>query len=286
MSGRVAVVTDSTAALPPGLAGGLGVHVVALAVQVGDEAHADGPGLAPGAVADALRSGLRLRTSRPSPGDLAATYGRAAAEGAGAVVAVHLSGALSGTAEAALAAAGSSRVPVTVVDSRSLGLGLGYAVAAAARAAAAGAGAQEVAEAARRTAAGTSVLFSVASLEPLRRGGRGGAAARLVGAALGARPLMRLHDGVIVPVEKVRTPSRALARLEELAVEAAADRPVDLGVHHLAEPERAAALLERLRARVPGARAAHVAEVGAAVGAHVGPGALGVVVAPAGQEGA
>ena len=92
------------------------------------------------------------------------------------------------------------------------------------------------------------------------------------------KPLLQMNDGRIAPLEKVRTASKAIARLEELAVQAAGDAEVDLAVHHLAAGEKAARLADRLRERVPGLASLHLTEVGAVVGAHVGPGLLGVVV--------
>ena len=85
-------------------------------------------------------------------------------------------------------------------------------------------------------------------------------------------------DGRIAPLEKVRTASKALARLEDLAVQRAGDAEVDVAVHHLAAADKAAELGERLRTRLPRLTSLHVSEVGAVVGAHVGPGLLGVVV--------
>ncbi len=118
------------------------------------------------------------------------------------------------------------------------------------------------------------------TLEYLRCGGRIGAAQAFLGSALAIKPLLHLVDGRIQPLEKVRTATRAICRLEEIVVEQAGDRPVDLAVHHLAAPERAAALAARLRARIPAVGEAYVAEVGAVIGAHVGPGLLAVVLAP------
>ncbi len=92
------------------------------------------------------------------------------------------------------------------------------------------------------------------------------------------KPLLELAGGRIEPKEKVRTASKAIARLEEIAVERAGAAPVDIAVHHLAADERADALAERLRERVPGLTDLHVSEVGAVIGAHTGPGLLGVVV--------
>jgi DegV family protein with EDD domain len=189
-----------------------------------------------------------------------------------------LSAGLSGTLEAASMAAGDAPLPVEVVDSRSTAMGLGFPVLAAAELAAAGADADEVAAAARAAVGRTRALFSVHSLDALRRGGRIGQAAALVGSALAVKPLLHVVDGRIALLEKVRTTARAMARLEELASAEADGGPVDVAVHHLAAPERAEALAGRLRARLPGVGACHLSEVGAVVGAHVGPGLLGVVI--------
>jgi DegV family protein with EDD domain len=159
-------------------------------------------------------------------------------------------------------------------------MGLGFLVLQAARSAAAGRSSSEIAAAARRRAACTRGYFYVATLEHLRRGGRISGAAALLGSALSIKPLLRLDDGHIEPMEKVRTSSRALARLAELAVAAAGDQPVELAVHHLDAPERAAVLAEGLRGAVPQACDVVVSEVGAVIGAHVGPGMVAAVVAP------
>ncbi len=135
---------------------------------------------------------------------------------------MHLSSELSGTHEAAVLAAAEVRgdgIDVRVVDSRQLAMGLGFPVLAAARAARDGADAEEVEAAVQRTATSTDVLFYVDTLEHLRRGGRIGAAAALLGTALAVKPLLHVVDGRIAPLEKVRTASKALARLEELAVQ-------------------------------------------------------------------
>jgi DegV family protein with EDD domain len=278
---RVAVVTDSTAYLPPGVAARHGVRVVPLQVVVAGEAHAEGEGVQPRDVAEALRSWQPVSTSRPSPEAFVRAYAAAAAEGAEAVVSVHLSAEMSGTVDSALLAARTADVTVEVVDSRSLGMGLGFAVLAAAEAAAAGEDAAAVAKAARRRAEQTRGLFYVDTLEHLRRGGRIGAAQAFFGSALSVKPLLHLVDGRIQPLEKVRTAGRAQARLEELAVRAAEELggPVALAVHHLGDPSRAEALARRLAERT-GVDVVPVSEVGAVVGAHVGPGMLAVVVAP------
>jgi DegV family protein with EDD domain len=278
----VAVVTDSTASLSKAAAEAAGVLVVPLQVVVDGATYAEGVDVHPGDVAAALRAHRTVTTSRPSPQIFLDAYARAAERGADAIVSLHISAALSGTCESAVLAARESPVPVEVVDSGSMGMGLGFTVLDAAERARAGAGALDVAAVARARAAGTAAYFYVATLEHLRRGGRIGSASALLGSALAIRPLLVLDEGVIAPLEKVRTSARAMARLEELAVAAAAAAggPVALAVQHLDAPDRAERLAERLGAVVPGVNEVVVAEVGAVVGAHVGPGLVAVVVSP------
>ena len=279
MPSRVALVTDSTSYLPSDLVERYGVRVVPLQVVVGGVPRAEDD-ISPEEVAQALREYVPVSTSRPAPTVLEEAYRAAAEEGAEAVVSVHLSGAMSGTYDAAVLAARDAPLPVHAVDSRALGMGLGFAVLAAAEAAEAGAPAERVAAVAVERARAGQILFSVDTLEHLRRGGRIGAAAALLGSALAVKPLLELREGRIVPLEKVRTQARAMSRLEELAVERAGDRAVDVAVHHLSARDRAEDLATRLRGRLPALDELRVVEVGAVVGAHVGPGMLAVVVSP------
>ena len=281
---EVAVVTDSTAYLPADLVAAHRLTVVPLTVVVGGRSLAEGIEVTSAEVAQALRDWKPVTTSRPAPQQFVETYRALAAEGAGAVVSVHLSADLSGTVDAARTAAATvaDEVAVTVVDARHLGMALGWAAIAAAEAVAGGADAAAAAERARRTAYGTSAWFYVDTLEYLRRGGRIGAAAAMVGSALSVKPILHVADGRIEPLDRVRTASRALGRLEEIVVEEAAGRPVNVAVQHLASAERARELADRLRGRMPQTRDLVVGEVGAVVGAHVGPGMLGVCVSPAG----
>ncbi|MEN3536600.1 DegV family protein [Microbispora sp. ZYX-F-249] len=280
MSPSVAVVTDSTAYLGAEATGRWNITVVPVQVLLGDREIDDVTPFDAGLLTHALKDRSPIVTSRPAPERFADAYRRAAANGAAAIVSVHLSGALSGTADSARLAARESSVPVEVVDSGSVAMGLGFAVLAAARAATAGAPAAEVAGVARRRAAATSTFFYVETLDYLRHGGRIGRVTNLLGSALSIKPLLRMADGEIGVLEKVRTASRALARLEDLTVEAAGDRPVDVAVQHLMAAERAEALTKELTARLPRLVRLWVAEIGPVLGAHVGPGMLGVTVAP------
>jgi DegV family protein with EDD domain len=212
-------------------------------------------------------------------------YQAALDAGAANVVSVHVSATLSGTWDSArLAAEDFGYGTVRVVDSRSAGMALGFAVLSAGRAAAAGASAAAVQDAAIATVDRTRALFYVDTLDYLRRGGRIGSATALLGTSLSVKPLLQMSDGRIVLLEKVRTSTKAIARLLQVTIETAATGPVDIAVQHLDAPDRARELSERIRESVPGLRDLYTSEVGAVVGAHLGPGVIATVVVRRDQE--
>ncbi len=280
MTGRaVAIVTDSTAYLPPGVADEYGIEVVPLRVSIGARQGTDGVDIAPAEVTAALREKVFVSTSRPTPAEFAAAFRSALDAGASNVVSIHISAALSGTWESAvLAAQDFDYGVVRVVDSRSTAMALGFAVMAAAAAARTGGTPADVQQAAVATVYRTRTYFYVDTLEYLRRGGRIGTAAALLGTSLSVKPLLHMLDGQIVPLEKVRTSAKAIARLVQLTIAATNDGPVDVAVHHLSAPDRAVALGEQLRAGIPRLGELHTSELGPVVGAHLGPGVLGTVV--------
>jgi DegV family protein with EDD domain len=279
----VAIVTDSTASLPGELVASHGIWVVPLHVVLGGQQFSEGVDVTTAEVAAALRKFTAVSTSRPSPQAFLDAYQAAAVSGHEAVVSVHISSDMSGTVESAALASSRSPIPVEVVDSRSMAMAMGYAVLSAATAAQRGQDAKTVAAIASSRAKAATVIFYVDTLEHLRRGGRIGAASALLGSALAIRPLLALSDGHIKPIEKVRTSARALSRLEELAlkaVDAAGETGVDIAVHHLDSQDRAGDLVDRLRTRVPSTATVILVELGAVVGAHVGPGTIAVAVSP------
>ncbi|MCU1586523.1 MAG: degV family protein [Frankiales bacterium] len=276
---RVAVVTDSTAYLPAGVAEAGGITVVPLHVVLGAITGTENVDLSPADVARALHERrVQVSTSRPTPAELEAAY---RSSGATQILSVHLSARLSGTSDSARLAGeavAADGIEVRVVDSGSIAMGLGFPVIAGAEAAAAGGSLDEVESAVVTATARTTTLFYVDTLEHLRRGGRMTAASALVGAALGVKPLLRVKDGEIGLLEKVRTASRAVARMVAVAVDAAGDHAVEVAVHHLEAPDRAAQLVADLTAALPNLTSIAVSEIGAVVGAHTGPGCLGVVL--------
>lgn len=282
----VAVVTDSTASLASADAAAAGITVIPLHVVIDEVSRAEADdAITPEIVVRALRAGRVVTTSRPTPESFSVAYEKLAAAGYGAIVSAHLSRAMSGTYAAAALAAESASIPVTVVDTTTIAMAAGFAVLSGARSARSGGTPAEVADAITRRATSATTYFLVESLDYLRRGGRIGPAAALLGTALSIKPLLTVSHGVIRPHERVRTASKALARLEELGVAAISQAlpqqgHVAVAVHHLGNEAGAAELVARLRRRAPTVGEITVAEVSAVLGAHVGPGALGIVVSP------
>jgi DegV family protein with EDD domain len=276
----VAVVTDSTAYLPAELSGTYDLTVVPLTVVINGREGLEGQQIQPAEVAAALSARrAEVSTSRPAPSQFVSAYRRLLDAGAEGIVSVHLSAKLSGTHEAATLAAAEIGDRVRVVDSGTTGMGLGFAALAAAAAAAGGKDLDTVREAAATHAARVSTLFYVDTLEFLRRGGRIGAASALLGTALSVKPILHVVGGAILVRDKVRTAGRALAKLVDLAVEASGEGEVDIAVHHLEAPDRAATLADAVSMRLGDRlRDCYVTEIGAVVAAHVGPGVAGVVV--------
>lgn len=282
---RTAVVTDSAAALPAewlaGLAGDGVLSVVPMPVMVGSEIYGEGEDDILDTIAVALAAGTAVKTSRPSPGQFEQAYRAAERRGFEAVVSVHISSGLSGTADAARLGAAKVGIPVEVVDSQTVGMAQGMAVQAAVSAALVGADAATVAAAARAQAAQTRVYFYVPSLEQLRRGGRIGAAASLLGTMLAIKPLLAVDGGRIVPLEKVRSAAKAVARLEEIVAAEAAPLPgqsVRLAVHHFGNSAEAEGLAARLAAALPDCPPAQISSLPAVLAAHAGLGVLAVIV--------
>ncbi|MCW2831214.1 MAG: fatty acid-binding protein DegV [Aeromicrobium sp.] len=278
---NVAIVTDSTSSLSAADAEREHVTIVPLQVIIGADVFTEGVDVTSDMIAKALASFVPVSTSRPTPDHFLAVYERLAAEGADAIVSVHLSAKMSGTLDSAVLASQQASVPVTVIDSTQVGIATGFAAGRAAQARDAGEDAEAVADAARRAGESSTALLYVDSLEYLKRGGRVGAAAALIGSALAVKPILTIADGLVVPLERVRTQTKALARLEALAVEKAeaCEQGFDIGVQHLASPSLAGSVAARLattleRASIP------VDEVGAAIGAHVGPGMISVTITP------
>lgn len=283
---RVAVVTDSAAALPPDWVGwftqSAQLTVVPMPVIIGEHVYADDDEELETHISLALASGTSVKTSRPSPGQFERAYRDAAAAGFDAVVSVHISSKLSGTFDAARLASQRATIPVSVLDSGTVGMGQGAGVQAAVAAALTGADVEAVMAAARTAAAATEIFFYVPNLEQLRRGGRISLASSWLGTVLDIKPLLGIKDGVVVPVEKVRSASKAIARLQELAgarIVSRGAQGTQISVHHFGNEDQARAVDSALHSACPGLGASTLTRLPAVLAAHAGLGVLVIVVA-------
>jgi DegV family protein with EDD domain len=270
----VAVVTDTTHYLPRELADAAGIQQVSLYVNwpEGQEREIDMPSF--DAFYDRLRRSAELpTTSQPSIGDFLAVYEPLVAAGTD-VVSIHLAGGISGTVESARQAAQEAGGRIEVIDSETACGGLGLVVLAAARAARDELSFEEVVAVARESRAALKIWFAIDTLDYLQRGGRIGKAQAMLGAALKIKPILSLETE-IVPVERVRTSGRAFERMVEYARSRKDDGADGWVVQHIQAPDQAARLIERGR-EIFGTEPVWVSEVGPVIGAHVGPGLMGV----------
>ena len=272
----VVVVTDSSARLPTDLRGQWDIRVVPLHVLVDGDDLRDGVDDMP---AD-LYQRQQVSTAGASPAELAAVYRAALADSRGdGVLAVHLSTELSSTLGAAEHAAGEFGGLVRVVDSRSAGMGTGFVALSAARAAGGGADLETVVAQAEKAVPMVHSYIVVQRLENLRRSGRIGAAASWLGTALAVKPLLRIDDGRLVLAQRVRTTSKAVAAMVEQVLEVVGEGRAALAVQHVDNPAGAADIAATLAGGLPGCGTPVVTDLGPVLGVHLGPGAVGVVVA-------
>ncbi|SFD70131.1 EDD domain protein, DegV family [Actinopolyspora alba] len=279
MNRRVAIVTDSTASIPAALAEELGITVVQLDLSIDGESD-DERRVPHDRLAEAMRSGRPVTTAAPPAPAFFWNYADAVSEGVEAIVSVHLSGGLSATCEAARAAAAEVSVPVHVIDSGMCGLGFGLPVIAAAEAAARGDDVHTVLELLHRRLNGTTEMVYVDTLEYLRRSGRVSGGQATLARALSIKPLLVMRDGELHELTKGIGPERVLRKAVERAARTASGR-VDIATEHFQAPERAKWVLEKLNRGLSPQREPFLEETSAIIGAHAGPGAVGITITPA-----
>lgn len=276
----VRVVTDSACDLPDELVTDLGIGLVPLRIRFGEEELTDRTELTTKEFwLRSATSPTLPETSAPSPGAFEQEFRRLGNEATGGVICINLSSRLSATIEAARQAARSlqGQVEVRVVDSHSVTMGEGLVVIEAARRAAAGGSLDEVVDAAERAVASMKVYGVIDTLENLKKGGRIGGAAALVGSLLSIKPVIEVRGGIVEEESKQRTRGRSL---EYLATKVKGAGPLSrLAVFGGDAPD-----LDRfisMLSEVAPAEAMLVGEIGPVIGSHAGPGAIGAAWLPA-----
>jgi DegV family protein with EDD domain len=276
---KVAIVTDSTADLPSQLVKSRGITIVPLTLNFEGRSLLDGVDIKPSEFYRKLPNATtHPTTSQPAPGRFAEVYSELLNDHS-EIVSIHISEKLSGTfASAVQGAEMTDSKRVMVVDSELVSMSLGLVTLAAADIAARGANAKAIAEKVIAMRDDVQTYFSVATLEFLRRGGRIGRASALLGSVLQVKPVLCIRDGLVTPLERVRTFDRALNRIVELTREVDRGHGLCVIVGHAdaeADAERVARELE------PIAETLMIQPLGPVVGAHAGPGVVGVGCYPA-----
>ncbi|MBN1315374.1 MAG: DegV family protein [Anaerolineales bacterium] len=276
---RIAVVTDSTAYLPPALIAENAIKVVPLYLMLGGQTWLDGVEIDPPAFYKLLESSHDFpTTSQPNVATFQEVFTELAQTSAG-IVAILISDELSGTIDSAVSAAASlPDIPIEIIDSRTTSMTLGFSALAAARAAAGGGNIEQVVQAARSVIENSHLYFVVDTLEYLHRGGRIGGAAKLLGSALNLKPILQVRDGMVKAVTKVRTRKKAISRLHELLEGHFSENDkLHLAVINVAARDEANILMEELKSLYHPVEI-FVTEVSPVIGAHVGPGTVGVAI--------
>jgi DegV family protein with EDD domain len=279
--GKVAIVTDSTADLPAQLAKSRGITIVPLTLNFEGRSLLDGVDIRPSEFYRKLPNATtHPTTSQPAPGRFAEAYAELLNDH-DAIVSIHISEKLSGTFASAVQGADMTDPKrVHVIDSQLASMSLGLLTLAASEIVGQGAMAEAVVAKMNDMREHVQTYFSVATLEFLRRGGRIGRASALLGSVLQVKPVLCIRDGLVTPLERVRTFDRALHRIVELAREVDRGQGLCVIVGHAdaeADAERVARELE------PVAETLMIQPLGPVVGAHAGPGVVGVGCYPAGM---
>ena len=274
-SSRIGIAADSVCDLPADLADALDIHVIPTYVNIdGNSIPDDGVSLnrerffrdLP------LMRGLPT-TAAPSPGDAEAFYRAILDGGASHVVSIHVPEKLSGTLNAMrLGAEAVGRDKVTLVDSLQLTFGIGFQAWAAAELAAAGAALDTILEAIERVRLHTRVYAIIDTMDYLRRSGRVNALVASIGGILKIKPIVSVSDGDVSSIARLRTWSRAERRLASLTRD---QTPLErLAVLHIANRSGAESFLEGIRDMAPSDTL--IIETTPTLGAHIGPGSIGV----------
>jgi DegV family protein with EDD domain len=276
---NLALITDSTCDLSADELQRLGVERVPLYVNFKGAMHKDWVEISPKDIIGGVAAGADLpTTSQPSPEDFAAAYRRAADAGADRILVITISSELSGTYQSATIAAENAPVPVTVFDGRGASLGHGEMVRAAAALLERGASFDDIMAALKRIRDTNFVIFSVGTLEYLQKGGRIGRASAMLGSLLNIRPLLTVVDGKIEPLARARGVKKAQQEMVERFaryVENAAG-PVVANLIHIQDEAAARGLEAGIAAAGVQYQLRGIAEIGAVVGSHVGPGTFGI----------
>ncbi|MCE5260130.1 MAG: DegV family protein [Chloroflexi bacterium] len=279
--GFTAIVTDSTAGLKPEYAVRHQVTIIPLYVKMGDKVMREGIELDADTFYQELPHTNPLpTTSQPSVGDFTSVYEEAIRRGATSIISIHLSAGISGTINSATLAAQPLGVPVEIIDTRSAMAAHYLITQACVSALENGASFEEAVTKTRLVCDTQRTIFIPETLEYLYKGGRIGGAAALMGSLLQMKPLLVFKDGKIDALERVRSLNRAYARMVEVMAEwMGTTEPMRVMVMQAQREENAAQVMELVRSKLNVA-IGEMQLVTPVIGAHTGPGTVGICCCP------
>jgi DegV family protein with EDD domain len=277
MSNKVAIVTDSTAYLPPDCIKQYHISITPLSVIWGEEVYQDGVDIQPAEFYTRLKtSKVMPTTSQVTPAVMLNTFQSLLDQGYD-VLGIFLSSKISGTVQSAIQAremiAGAEN-RISIVDSLLTTMAMGWPVLTAARAAEAGENLIACEKVAQHACSSSGLFFVVETLEFLRRGGRVSSTQAMAGTILNIKPVLEMQDGKIESVEKVRTKQKAIQRMIELTTERIGSRPpVRIAVTHANSEADALALLESVTKQFDPVETL-ISPLSPVIGTHAGPGTV------------
>ncbi|WP_274361806.1 DegV family protein [Paenibacillus thermotolerans] len=276
----VKIITDSAADLPKEAAERHSIAVIPLVVYLGDQEFQDNVTLKPSELFQGMREGHTYKTSQPLYGDVESAF-KSGVENGGEAVYIAFSSELSGTHQTSVLIRDQLKdempgFDLDIIDSKCASLGAGLVALKAAEFAAQGASKDEVAAKARWYAQHMEHIFTVDNLEYLVRGGRVSPVAAFIGVLLNIKPILHVEAGKLVPLEKVRGRKKVFARIVDIMAERGADlADQTIGISHGDDLEAAEELKALISERF-GTKSFFISMIGAAVGAHAGPGTIAV----------
>ena len=276
---KIALVTDSTVSMPQEMVNQYQITVAPQVVIWGNETLEDGVDITPSQFYTRLtKASVMPSTTQVTVASFHKIYQSLLTQDY-QILTIVISSKLSGTLNSAIQAKAMlpPDAPIEIIDSNSTAMAMGFHVLSVARAIKQGANLAECVKLAQKAIEHTGIFFAVDTLEFLHRGGRIGGATRFLGTMLNFKPILELRDGRVEPIERVRTRSKSLSRIVELAVEQIGGRtPVRLSALHANAPEDAKLVLEEATAILNPIESVY-SEVSPVVGVHAGPGVVGIV---------
>lgn len=283
--GKIHIVTDSGSDLPLETQKDLGISVVPLTVQFGEDIFRDGEDISTSEFYAKLKNNKVMpSTCQPSPADFVKVY-EAIAEPGDTIISVHLSSKMSGTYQSAVLASSmlDSNIEVKTIDTKNASLGAGLVAFIAANAVQAGKNTDEILKLIQHVIDHVQVYFVVDTLEFLQKNGRIGLASALVGTLLNIKPILTVENGMVAPFEKSRGKNRALRRLLEISEELAGSFPGQkfrIGISNSESREDAERLGKSLQELLPVDGELLISQIGPTIGVHTGLGTVALFVIP------